>query len=232
MKRTERFSYDEAADELLRAAFEQEAVTEALTLEERLKNDELLAKKAEQMAAHHEKTALNVIRQNSKRGKGQLYRALSVAACLMLVIAGVRFVLRGAPTPADTMTSALTAEPLPTFSTVIIPAEWDGAYYPTWLPDGAVNAQVSDLASTGQQAAYRMAAGTVTFAEYFTSTLLDIPTNASITYQSMGGKTVMLVTDAEKRMALWDENGQTFALTVTGAEQDVERIVTSVRKLR
>lgn len=233
MKRTERISYDEAADELLRAAFERDAMDAAAELEERLKTDEVLSAKVEHMAAHHKKSALAILRHTA-RSKGRLYQALSIAACLMLVVAGVQFVLRGAPAPTDALTSTWTAEPMPTFSTVIMPEEWTGHYFPAWLPTGAMNAVVTPLTHNGQQAAYTLLeGGRVIFAEYPASTLLDIPADASVSYRSMGGRTVMLLNaGSAEQTALWDENGQTFSLKTTGSMEELEHILVSVRRMR
>lgn len=180
----------------------------------------------------HRGKALRSIRKETGRRKGMpLWKALSVAACFIMVLFGSMQAFRPVPIPPD---EADAPKVTPIATLFIVPEDWLGNYYVTNVPNEyALEEIVKD--ERLQTASFVSGEASFQFVEYIEETTYE-PLGESAVYQyiEMSNGAVALCAAVEDETALiWTVDGQTLTIVGKGITQaTAAQIASGVKKIK
>lgn len=113
----------------------------------------------------------------------------------------------------------------PSGETLDVPAEWEGSFYPTYIPEGFA---LHDCVS--MEAEYRTAKNeTLTFGEYAYGARVSLDTeNASVSTVQVNGAEATLVEKNDWVAVVWNANNRLFVVDMDGNTEEVLKVAASV----
>ena len=134
-----------------------------------------------------------------------------------------------APTSSPTPTPAASAIPTSAPANPPPPTGWEGAYFPTALPEGYTLFQLSSQEG-GWAAAYRRGDGLLVFTEYPQPQLVDLIPGAEASYIQWDSVVALRMADDDGVTLAWEQAGHSFTLWMT--EGDPVAVAQSVVPIR
>ncbi len=112
-----------------------------------------------------------------------------------------------------------------------VPADWQGKYYPSFIPDGYELETVSDILSVSFRAIYKNPSGEyLHFIERTEDVKTNIDTeNAAISFVTIRGYQGMMAVKDRKIMIAWSADERFFVLRLIGEESTAKQIAESLR---
>ena len=116
-----------------------------------------------------------------------------------------------------------------------VPSEWEGMYYPTYIPDGFEVINVENLSEQIFLISFENKNNEyLTFEEMTEDTESNIDTeNAQIYYTEIHGNTALVSVKADVTIVAWNEQNRMFSVIVDGeVEEDALKVAKSVTRIK
>lgn len=215
----------------MQLAFEQEAA-DAVEKSEAADAKQFVPMPALESGAQH-----SVVRHQTQPAPRQVHhlskpvRVLVASLVLMLVSAGsalatAELIQKGLlKLEVQTYSTHTSFQPVYSGERMEVPAEWKGAFYPTYIPEGfALHSAISS------EAEYRTSDGRVLGfgeTEYGGSTNLDTE-NANVSTVMVNGAEATLIEKGKWTAVVWFANNRMFSVDIDGSVEEALRIANSV----
>lgn len=195
---------------------------------------------------YEEKRKLRNAQTKRRAWRRRLSRLVEGAACLVLAVAVATPFAYATNASFRSRVLTLLMETTPQYtalslaedadSSFAVPGEWQGEWYPSYVPEGYELSQVRNIVD--YQADYINEAGDrLEFCEHTENTAVNIDTeNADIRYVDVNGCDTMIITKGKDVNAVWNVADRYFLLFTEGTKDAMDmdtfiRVVADVRRI-